>query len=167
MTTTKKSFNGFQMPANSDEWKQEALLAYASAIDSAHPLNKDQQAIRNEAGKQLLIIKYESVKVAAVQEEMGKVHKHAAGSFETVVKHHFDLQAAAQGKEYQGVLEKFHEYDLNTCAKHYEQAMEVGFYNIMQTMSDRIKPPVEPDVITVVKERPPRGLLERLFGGDE
>lgn len=166
MTTTKKPMNGFQMPPFED-LQRDALMTYAVAIDPSRPLSKEELAIVREASKQLKIIQYESVKVAAVQEEVGKLHKHAAGSFETVVKHHFGIQEAAQGKEYQPVLEKFHEYDLNVCAQHQEKIIEVGFYNIMKKMSEPINPPAEPEVITVVKERPPRGLLERLFGGEE
>lgn len=168
MTTAKKSFPGLQMPANSDEWKQEALLTYAAAIESAHPLQKDQQTIMAEAGKQLMLIKYEGVKVVAVKEEMGKLHKQSTASMETVIKHHFALHEAAQGKEYQQAVDDYLKYDLDTCGKQYQQVLEVGFYNIMQIMATRLEIPKEPDVITVVQDRPPRNLIERvgrLLGG--
>lgn len=166
MTVTKKTTNGFQIPPF-EELQRDALMTYAIAFDPSRPLSKEELRIVAEASKQLQIIKYEAVKVAAVQEEVGKLHKNAAGSFETVVKHHFGIQEAAQGKEYQGILEKFHEYDLNVCAQHQEKIIEVGFYNITKKLAEPVNLPPEPEVITVVKERPPRNLLERLFGGQE
>lgn len=165
MTTTKHSFPNLHMPANPEDWQQEALLTYRSVVDSNHAAGKEHQAIRQEAGKQILTMRYEAAKVAAVKDEMGKLHQQAATSMETVVKHHFSLHEAAQGKDYQKAMDDYLQYDLDTCAKHYQQAMDVGFYNIMQILGDRIRVPQEPEVITVV--RPPRGLLERIFGGDE
>jgi hypothetical protein len=164
MTTTKKQSISFQMPPFEDV-QREALMTYALAIDPSRALSQEEQRLVMEASRHLQIIKYEAVKVTAMQEEVGKLHKNASASFETVVKHHFSVQEQAQGKEYQVVLEKFHEYDLNVCAKHQEQIIEVGFYNMMKKLSEPLAVPKEPEVVTVVKERPPRGLLERLFGG--
>lgn len=165
MTTTKKNTYGLQMPPFED-LQREALMTYGVAIDPSRPPSKAELGLVKEASKQLQVIRYEGMKVVAVQEEVSKLHTNAASSFEAVVKHHFGLQEAVQGKEYQPVLEEFHKYDLNICAQHQEKIIEVGFYTMMKKLSEPIPLPAEEVVVqTVVKERPPRNLVERIFGG--
>lgn len=164
-TTPKKNTYGLQMPSYED-LQREAMMTIASAIDPLRPLSKDEQRIFTEAHKQLQIINYEVVKIATVQGEIGKLHKNAASNMESVVKHHYAIQEQAEGKPYQAVLEKFHEYDLNVCAQQQEKVIEAGFYTFMKELARSVNQP-QPEVVTVVKERPPRSWYERLFGSHE
>lgn len=132
---------------------------YNAAVSDKGGLTKHEQQITTETQKQAHVMRNQRLKTDIAMDEMSQLHKHAADEYQSVVSHLAEVNAEAQGKSYQPIVEEFNKYNAELAATHLLGAMKVGAHTIAEQIGRAIDLPL-------VEEKPVAkpGFLQRLLG---
>lgn len=106
--------------------------------------SREQKRIREEFGRQTLIIEGQMQKTEFGQSAIGSIHAHGYGVYQDAVAGINARRQEVRGEDFDPFLEEFYRLNLQACGNHLLSAAKVGAANIGGTIYDSLDLPSEP-----------------------
>jgi hypothetical protein len=171
---TSKRSNGF---VDTNEWTlalpsqqqlvNDSLDAYRAAVNRHRVLSKGEQRVVAEGEKQRTVMEFEGIKARTASRQIDILHEQARASMKALAHNHLTDVEEVAGTLIEKPVREYAMYDLSSAARQQQKISEVLHQKLIDVMARDVYMPDEPEVITVEKVRPPRGLIERIFGGGD